>query len=125
MYRFETEDLAGFFVGFLPCGIAVVADMILGGNGWWLLGWLVIWLLLFCIWEGRVRCSHCPFWAEKSLVLHYHANYGVMKPWQFRPGPMSRLEKVLFGHEGGLGSQRLSPGRVNRRLEDRRPLAAR
>ena len=97
MCRFETGDLAGFFVGFLPFGIAVVAGMILGGHGWWLLGWLVIWLLFFFILEGRVLCSHCPFWAEESRVLHCHANYGVIKLWQFRPGPMSRLEKVLFG----------------------------
>ena len=30
-------------------------------------------------------------------MLHCHANYGVIKFWKFRPGPMSRLEKALFG----------------------------
>jgi len=97
MCRFETVDLASFLVGFLPFGIAVVAGMIVGGYGWWLLGWLVIWLLFFFVVEGRVLCSHCPFWAEEGRVLHCHANYGVIKLWRFRPGPMSRLEKLLFG----------------------------
>ena len=97
MCRFETGDLASFFVNFLPFGIAVVAGMILAGYGWWLLGWLVIWILFFFVLEGRVLCSHCPFWAEEGWVLHCHANYGVIKLWQFRPGPMSRLEKWVFG----------------------------
>jgi len=97
MCRFETADLVGFFLGFMPFGIAVVAGMLRGGYGWWLLGWLVIWVLFFFVVEGRVLCSHCPFWAEDSLVLHCHANYGVIKFWKFRPGPMSRLEKWSFG----------------------------
>jgi hypothetical protein len=97
MCRFETGDLASFLLGFLPFGIAVVAGMIRGGYGWWLLGWLAIWLLFFFVLEGRMLCSHCPYWAEESRVLHCHANYGVIKLWKFRPGPMSRLEKVLFG----------------------------
>ena len=97
MCRFEPGDMASFLLGFVPFGIAVVAGMILGGYGWWLLGWLVIWLLFFFVVEGRVLCSHCPFWAEDSLVLHCHANYGVIKLWRFRPGPMSRGEKMAFG----------------------------
>ena len=97
MCRFEPGDMASFLLGFLPFGIAVVGGMIRGGYGWWLLGWLVIWLLFFFVVEGRVLCSHCPFWAEDSLVLHCHANYGVIKLWKFRPEPMSRGEKVAFG----------------------------
>jgi hypothetical protein len=97
MCRFETRDLVSFFLGFLPIGIPMVAGMILGGYGWWLFGWLAIWILFFFVLEGRVLCSHCPFWAEEGRVLHCHANYGVIKFWRFRPGPMNRLEKVLFG----------------------------
>jgi hypothetical protein len=96
MCRFNTGDLASFFLGFLPFGITVVAGMILSGYGWWLVGWLAIWFLFFFVVEGRLLCSHCPFWAEKSRVLHCHANYGVIELWKFRPGPMSRSEKVLF-----------------------------
>ena len=97
MCRFDTGDMVSFFLGFLPFGIAVVAGMIRSGYGWWLVGWLPIWFFFFFVVEGRVLCSHCPFWAEWSRVLHCHANYGVIKLWQFRPGPMSRLEKALFG----------------------------
>jgi hypothetical protein len=87
-----------------------------------------------------VLCGHRHFWAEESQVLHHHANLGVIKRWQFRPGPMSRLEGVLLcllhqlllpdqrgaqvsgrrlsaaqpGHAAGVSCQRLSPGGLMR-----------
>ena len=45
-------------------------------------------------------CSHCPHYAEDGSYLKCWANYGVPKLWKFNPGPMSRLEDVLF--LGGL-----------------------
>ena len=96
MCRFNTQDLTGFLLGFLPFGIAVIAGMIRGGYGWYLLGWLAFWFLFFFVWEARVLCSHCPFWAEEGRVLHCHANYGVIKIWRFHPEPMSKAEKAQF-----------------------------
>jgi hypothetical protein len=96
MCRFNTQDLTGFLLGFLPFGIAVIAGMIRGGYGWHLLGWLAFWFLFFFVWEARVLCSHCPFWAEEGRVLHCHANYGVIKIWRFHPEPMSKAEKAQF-----------------------------
>lgn len=96
MCRFNPRDLAGFLLGFLPFGIAVIAGVIRGGYGWSLLVWLVFWVLFFFVWEARVLCSHCPFWAEEGRILHCHANYGVIKIWAFRPSPMRQIEKAQF-----------------------------
>jgi hypothetical protein len=96
MCRFNTQDLTGFLIGFLPFGIAVIAGMLRGGYGWYLLGWLAFWIVFFFVWEARVLCSHCPYWAEEGRVLHCHANYGVIKIWRFHPEPMSKAEKAQF-----------------------------
>lgn len=94
--RFERKDLTRFLLSFLPYGVSVVAGLLLAGFGWVLLGWVAFALFFFFVWEARVLCSHCPFWAEDSRVLHCHANYGVIKLWRYRPGPMSRAEQVQF-----------------------------
>jgi hypothetical protein len=83
-------------LGFLPFGIAVIAGMIRSGYGWHLLGWFAYWILFFFVWEARILCSHCPYWAEEGRTLHCHANYGVSKIWRYRPGPMSTSEKMQF-----------------------------
>jgi hypothetical protein len=96
MCRFSPADLAGFLLGFLPFGISAIAGMVRGGFGWYLLGWVAFAIIFFFIWEARVLCSHCPYWAEDTRVLHCHANYGVFKIWQYDPTPMSTWEKAQF-----------------------------
>ena len=41
-------------------------------------------------------CAHCPHYAEPGPVLRCWANHGSPKLWKYRPGPMSRAEKVIF-----------------------------
>jgi hypothetical protein len=96
MCRFEAGDLVRFLVHFLPFGIVAVGGMIRAGYGWHLLGWAVYWVFFFFVWEARVLCRHCPFWAEEGRVLHCHANHGVFKIWKYEPGPMSRWEQAQF-----------------------------
>jgi hypothetical protein len=96
MCRFDSSDLTSFLLNFLPIAITVVAGMIIGGYGLFLLPWFAFWIFFFFVWEARVLCSHCPFWAEPGRILHCHANYGVVKFWRYRPGPMSRSERVQF-----------------------------
>jgi hypothetical protein len=86
-----------FFLGLclsfaLPAGIG----MVLGGFGWYLLGWPILLFILLGVWENRVLCSHCPYYAEKGSTLHCFANYGLPKLWKYRPGPASRWEKAQF-----------------------------
>lgn len=49
-----------------------------------------------CPAKGRLMCRHCPYWAEVGSILRCHANYGVIKIWRYRPGPMSRMERLRF-----------------------------
>jgi hypothetical protein len=80
----------------LPFFAASVGGMFTAGFGWWLFGWLGYMLFFFFVWEARVLCSHCPYWAEDGRVLHCHANYGVIKIWRYRPEPMSKFEQAQF-----------------------------
>jgi hypothetical protein len=96
MCRFDQSDLTAFLLNFLPIAITVVAGMIIGGYGLFLIPWFAFWIFFFFVWEARVLCSHCPFWAESGRILHCHANYGVLKIWKYRPGPMSRSEQFQF-----------------------------
>jgi len=96
MCRFEKRDLAFFLVICLPFFVTAIGGGIAAGFGWWLFGWLAYEFFFFYVWEARVLCSHCPSWAENGRVLHCHANYGVIKLWKYRPGPMSRPEQVQF-----------------------------
>lgn len=96
MCRYERSDTLHFFMIILPFFVSSVGGVITAGYGWWLLGWLVYMLFFFFVWEARVLCSHCPYWAEEGRILHCHANYGVIKIWRFHPEPMSRSEQVQF-----------------------------
>lgn len=73
-----------------------IAGVIRAGYGRYLLLWLVYSLFFFFIWEARVLCRHCPYWAEAGSILHCHANYGVFKIWKYQPAPMSKWEKIQF-----------------------------
>jgi hypothetical protein len=96
MCRYEARDSTHFFMIILPFFVTAIGGVIAAGYGWWLLGWLAYMLFFFFVWEGRVLCSHCPYWAEPGSVLRCHANYGVVKLWKYRPGPMNRSEQVQF-----------------------------
>jgi hypothetical protein len=74
--------------------IPAVIGVILAGYGWFLFGWVAFMLFFFQLWEIRILCSHCPYYAEDSSVLHCIANYGSLKAWQYRPGPMNISEKI-------------------------------
>lgn len=76
---------------------------ILGGIGiarvsaWLLLPWIGLALSYFGLVEIRVMCSHCPHYAEPgSRTLQCWANYGSPKLWKYRPGPMTRVENMVF-----------------------------
>lgn len=94
--RFNWSDLSVFLLMFLPPAIAAVAGMFRAGFGWFLLGWVGFAAFFFFVWEARVLCSHCPFWAREGRVLHCLANHGVIKIWRYHPEPMSRAEQIQF-----------------------------
>jgi hypothetical protein len=96
MCRFEVRDALSFALGFVPYGAIAVMGVVLGGYGIFLIGWLAYALFFFLIWEARVLCRHCPYWASEGRTLRCHANYGVFKLWDFDPNPMSRSEGIQF-----------------------------
>jgi hypothetical protein len=51
-------------------------------------------LIFFEVWEIRILCRHCPYYAERGRTLHCIANYGSLKAWPYRPAPMNRSEKA-------------------------------
>jgi hypothetical protein len=96
MCRFDSKDLVNFFMIVLPFAVTAIAGTIQAGYGWYLFLWLAYSLFFFFVWEARVLCRHCPYWAEEGTTLHCHANYGVFKIWKYQPGPMSKWEKTQF-----------------------------
>ena len=96
MCRYDRADSLHFLVMAMPYFVTVIGGVILAGYGWYLLGWAAFLIIFFLGWEARFLCSHCPYWAEESRILHCHANYSVVKLWKYRPGPMSRSEQIQF-----------------------------
>lgn len=96
MCRFDRKDIVNFFMIILPFGVTAIAGTIRAGYGWYLLLWFAYSLFFFFVWEARVLCRHCPYWAEAGTILHCHANYGVIKLWKYQPGPMNKWEKTQF-----------------------------
>lgn len=96
MCRWDKKDFLQFFLIVLPFAASAIAGAIHAGTGWYLFLWLAYSLFFFFVWEARVLCRHCPFWAEPGKLLRCHANYGVIKLWRYDPGPMRQSEKTQF-----------------------------
>jgi len=92
--RFDRGALVRFFISFMTFGIPAILGIILGGYGWFLVGWFVFWVIFFEFWEIRILCSHCPFYAEEGKTLRCIANYGSYKAWKYHPEPMNKSEKA-------------------------------
>jgi len=96
MCRYTNRDLLNFFTIVFPYAVAMIVGAILGGYGRYLFLWLAYSLFFFFVWEARVLCRHCPYWAAPGRILECHANSGVFKIWKFDPAPMSISEKKQF-----------------------------
>ncbi|MBN1123056.1 MAG: hypothetical protein JXJ17_18425 [Anaerolineae bacterium] len=100
--RHSWADLLRFYLYFSLFGVPAIIGVIRAGYGLWLWGWLGYAVFFFFIWESRILCSHCPYYAENSLVLHCLANHGVLKIWRYHPEPMSRFEQWQFMIGAGI-----------------------
>lgn len=62
-----------------------------------LIGWIIYALFFFCVWESRILCSHCPYYANNNQkTLHCDINRGAYKISRFHPEPMKKSEKIQF-----------------------------
>ena len=91
-----------FMLSFLTFFISVLLGLVYANYNLILLFIiLIVWfgymLLFFNLWESRVLCSHCPYYAnENHRVLHCYANAGILKTSKYNPRPMNRSEKIQF-----------------------------
>lgn len=92
--HYRSADLFRFVGTFFLFAVPALVGMILGGYGWYIAGWVGFMVLFFSLWEIRILCSHCPYYAEEGRVLHCIANYGSPKVWRYHPEPMSTSEKI-------------------------------
>jgi hypothetical protein len=92
--HFQKKYLVSFLGFFFIFVITAFIGVILGGYGWFLLGWVGFWLFFFEFWEIRILCSHCPYYAEEGNTLHCIANYSSLKIWTYHPEPMNISEKI-------------------------------
>ncbi|MFW9965665.1 MAG: hypothetical protein ACFFEA_00790 [Candidatus Thorarchaeota archaeon] len=96
MHRSDTLMFAGSAMLFF---IPSIGGMLYGGMWLWVIGYFIYWAIFFELWENRVLCSHCPFYAEnggQGHTLHCYANYGLYKTWPYNPSPMSRSHQIQF-----------------------------
>ncbi|MEJ2738332.1 MAG: hypothetical protein P8105_00565 [Dehalococcoidia bacterium] len=98
--KWDRRILYGFYAAsFPPLIIAILGMVIVGvltGVWWMLIAYIVYVPVMLGILETRFLCSHCPYYAEDSTMLHCLANHGDPKLWRYRPGPMSGLEKFMM-----------------------------
>jgi hypothetical protein len=93
--HFSLKDLIHFLLISLPpflLGGAGIYDI----SGWLLLIWVIFVIAFFGFIEIRVLCSHCPHYAESEKTLKCWANYGSLKLWKYRLGPMTIPEKIIL-----------------------------
>ncbi|MBU7013445.1 MAG: hypothetical protein HXS52_13165 [Theionarchaea archaeon] len=92
--RFNRGDLFHFAGLFLTFALPSSVGMVQSGYTRFILIWIACLLFFFNVWESRILCRHCPFYAEESRILHCNANYGVIKLWKYTPTPISRQEQI-------------------------------
>ena len=98
--KWDKKILNGFYATSLPPLIIAILGMVvvgsLTGMWWMLIAYVIYFPVMLGIFETRFLCSHCPYYAEDSKILHCLANHGNPKLWRYRPGPLNRLEKLML-----------------------------
>ena len=98
--KWDRRSLLGFYaLSFPPLAAALFGMVVVGilTGAWWpLIAYALYFLVMLGVFEIRFLCSHCPYYAENSKILHCLANHGSIKWWRYRPEPMNRLERFLM-----------------------------
>ncbi len=89
--------LLGIILGFTSGNLDLLLFIIALG------GWLAYIAIFFIVWEPRMLCSHCPYYAEgEAKTVHCYANHGLPKTTSFNPAPLSQSEKIQFSIALGI-----------------------
>ncbi len=92
--KFYGKYLLLFLFGFLVVAIPVVIGLVAAGFGLALVFWFIFLIFFLQVWENRILCSHCPYYASEGRILRCHGNYGLFKLWKYNPKPMSWTEQI-------------------------------
>lgn len=96
--KWDKNLLTGFLViSFSYIFVAFFGMTVTGlltGVWWPLIAMIAFFPIFFVFVEIRVLCSHCPYYAEDSKILHCLGNHGIPKLWSYRPGPLNQVEKI-------------------------------
>lgn len=98
--RWDRKILSGFHaIAFPPVLIAIFGIAVVGvltGVWWFLIAYVIYLFAMFGVFEIRFLCSHCPYYAEESRVLHCLGNHKNPKLWRYHPEPMSKFERFMM-----------------------------
>lgn len=88
-----------FFIGIIPVALGMFFTP--NFNVFWkiifLAGWIGYSIFFFFIWESRMLCNHCPYYAnDTQKTLHCPIDKGKLKTGKYNPGPTSTSEKIQF-----------------------------
>ncbi|MBU0496508.1 MAG: hypothetical protein KKC68_03155 [Candidatus Thermoplasmatota archaeon] len=50
--------------------------------------------IFFIVFQARITCSHCPYYAESRRILHCTENHFTPKLWRYHPEPITRWEQI-------------------------------
>jgi hypothetical protein len=92
------------FIGIIPTVLIVLfASISLPFKLVFFISWFLYGMFFFNVWETRILCNHCPYFANESQkVLHCVIDKGKYKAGTYDPGPLSLSEKIQFGVGGIL-----------------------
>jgi hypothetical protein len=98
--RWDRKILGGFYaIAFPPTIMAIFGIMLVGFlTGVWsfLIAYIIYFLVMLGVFEIRFLCSHCPYYAEESKILHCLGNHGSLKLWRYHPEPMNKFERFMM-----------------------------
>ncbi len=94
--KFNMKDTFLFFTPLIFFSIVALYGMLISGFIIWILVYLIFLAIFYFVWENRILCSHCPYYAQEGKFLRCHTHYGFYKLWRYHPEPMTRSEKVQW-----------------------------
>ncbi|MDC7126709.1 MAG: hypothetical protein PQJ46_14150 [Spirochaetales bacterium] len=94
--RHNKKETQFMFFMMLPFYITSFGGLIKVGMGLWIIPWVAYITFFFIIIEGNIICGHCPYYDMPGKTLKCPGNYGVPKLFKYKPGPMSKAERILF-----------------------------
>ena len=98
--NFEKSFSNKFLMGNIAYRVIALSILFLAGgilNQYWLvISYLVGLILIFGVLEPRLLCSHCPYYQKSGRTLKCWALQGMPKLWEYRAGPITRIEKNIM-----------------------------